>query len=292
MKAIIFGVNGQDGYYLSQLLEKKNIKVIGVAPSGKNCIKGDVSNIKFVENLIKKYKPQYIFHLAAISSTSHNFLFDNHKIICTGSLNILESSRIYCPDTKIFLSGSAMQFKNIGKPINEKNIFDASSAYSLARIHSTYAARYYRNKFKMKIYIGFFFNHDSPLRTEQHINKRIIESVKRIKNGSEEKIEIGDLEAKKEFNFAGDIVEAIWRLINQEKIYEVVIGSGKAYGIKYFIEYCFKKTRKNWKDYVIIKHDFSPEYKILVSDPKLIKSMGWKPKTNFDQLVKMMLRDN
>ncbi len=289
MKAIIFGVSGQDGYYLSKLLEKENIKVIGVCPSGKNCIKGDVSNIKFVENLIKKHKPEYIFHLAAISSTSHNFLFDNHKIICMGSLNILESSRIYCPNTKIFLSGSAMQFKNIGKPINEKVVFDASSAYSLARIHSTYAARYYRDKFNMKIYIGYFFNHDSPLRTEQHINKRIAESVKRIKNGSEEKIEIGDLKAKKEFNFAGDIVEAVWILVNQEKKYEAVVGSGEAHSIEDFIKHCFSEINKNWRDYVIVKAGFASDYKILVSDPMLIKSIGWKPKTNFNQLVKMML---
>jgi len=291
MKAVIFGIGGQDGYYLSELLKRQKIEIISVNITGENCINGDVVDYPFVEDLIKKNQPDYVFDFAAISSTRHDFLFENHKAISTGTLNILESVRLHCPKTKVFLSGSALQFENSGEPINEKTPFEASSPYSIARIQSVYAGRYYRKKFGMDVYFGYFFNHDSPLRTEQHINKKIAEAVKRITEGSNEKIEIGDLEAKKEFNFAGDIVDAIWVLVNQKNVYEAVIGSGKAYSVQEFIECCFKKIDKDWHDYVVVKQDFVPDYEILVSDPKLIRSLGWEPKVDFQQMVDMMMDD-
>jgi len=197
-------------------------------------------------------------------------------------LNILESVKLHSPGTKVFLSGSAMQFKNKGVPIDEQTPFDASSPYSVARIHSIYSGRYFRNSFGLKVYAGYFFNHDSPLRTEQHLNQKIAATAKRVAKGSQEKLEIGNIEVQKEFNFAGDIVEAIWALVNQEQIFEAVIGSGEAHSIREWIEYCFKKVGLKWQDFVIPNKNFIPEYEILVSNPKLIKSIGWKPKNSFN----------
>ena len=289
MKAIIFGVNGQDGYYLSKLLEKNEVKVIGISKSGINCTMGDVSDFNFVKKIIKKHKPEYIFNFAVISSREHKFLFDNHNTVSTGTLNILECTRLHCPKTKVFLSGSALHFKNTGKPITEKTPFEAKSPYSVARIHSVYAARYYRYKFNLNIYIGYFFNHGSPLRKESHLSKMNAEAVKRIGRGSSEKIEIGDRNAKKEFNFAGDIVEAIWILVNQDKIHEAVIGSGKAYSVRDFVKNCFQKFNKDWQEHVITKNDCRSEYRTLVSDPKLIKKLGWRPKVSFDKIISLMV---
>jgi len=189
----------------------------------------------------------------------------------------------------VFLSGSAMQFKNEGLPIDEKTPFEARSPYAVARIQSVYAGRYYRSAFGMRVYVGYFFNHDSPLRTERHINQKIISVVKRIASGSRETLELGNLDVKKEFNYAGDIVEAVWALINQDNVYEAVIGSGIAYSIKDWVEYCFKKANRNWQDFVVLKNGFVPEYKILVSNPQVIKSVGWTPKVNFYQLADMMM---
>ncbi|EKD26160.1 MAG: hypothetical protein ACD_79C01332G0002 [uncultured bacterium] len=289
MKALIFGANGQDGYYLNQLLINNNIKVIGVSDCPDNWIRGDVGNFNFVEEIIKNNHPDYIFHFAAVSTTRHETLFDNHHAISTGTINILECVKIHYPAAKVFLSGSAMQFKNEGLPIDEETPFDANSAYSVARIHSVYAGRYYRQTFGINVYSGYFFNHDSPLRTEQHVNKKITAAVVRIAKGNSEKLELGNVDVRKEFNYAGDIVDAVWMLVNQDKIYEAVIGSGKAYSIKDWTEYCFKTVNKNWKDYVITKQDFVPEYEILVSNPKLIKSLGWQPKVDFYQLAEMMM---
>ena len=288
MKAIIFGACGQDGYYLTALLENKQIEVIGIARKGTEII-GDVSDFNFVESQIKYHKPEYIFHLAANSTTSHNALFENHKAISTGTLNILESTRVHCSGAKVFLSGSAMQFVNKGKPIDEQSPFEGSSPYSIARIQSLYAARYYRKTFGLKVYFGYFFNHDSPSRADRHVNQKIAQAVIRISRGAYEKIELDNIEVQKEFNYAGDVIEAVWILVNQSIVYEAVIGCGKAYSIKEWLEYCFNRVNLNWNDFVTIKKGFKPEYQILVSNPKLIMSIGWKPKVDFYQLADMML---
>lgn len=287
MKSIIFGISGQDGFYLSSLLEKNGIEVIG--SSRTQGVKGDIGNFKFVQNLISEYKPDFIFHLAADSSTSHSNLFQNHNSISTGTLNILESCRSCSPNSRIFLAGSAMQFENDGTPIDEKTPFSGSSPYSVARIHSTYLGRYYREKFGMKIFTGFLFNHDSPRRSENHINQKIVKTIKRIKSGEDIKLEIGSLEVQKEFNFAGDVVEAIWKLVNQDTIFECVIGSGISKSIQDWIEVCFRIAGMNWEDHTTISSQFVPEYNCLVSCPKTIKEIGWEPKNNFLDLANKMM---
>jgi len=290
MKALIFGITGQDGHYLAALLQKRNIEVIGVSRTNGD-LQGNVADYLFVESIIKKYQPTYIFHFAANSSTRHDTLFDNHNAISTGTLNILECVRLYCPASKVFLSGSAMQFKNEGLPINEKTPFEASSPYSVARIQSVYAGRYYRSVFGLRVYFGYFFNHDSPLRSERHVNQKIVSSVKRIAQGSSEKLEIGNIEVKKEFNYAGDVVDAVWILVNQDVVFEAVIGCGETHSIQEWTEYCFKKINKNWEDYVMLKDNFIPDYKILVSDSKLIQSLGWQPKVDFYKLADLMMEN-
>ena len=231
MKALIFGISGQDGYFLTELLRKKNIQIIGVSRSYGDLI-GYVGDYSFVESILKHHQPNYIFHFAANSTTNHSALFDNHNAISTGTLNILECVRLHCPTAKVFLSGSAMQFKNKGVPIDEQTPFEASSPYSIARIQSVYAGRYYRSAFGLLVYFGYFFNHDSPLRSEKHVNQKIVSSVKRIANGSTEKLELGNIDVKKEFNYAGDIVEAVWVLVNQDTVFEAIIGSGDAHSIQ------------------------------------------------------------
>lgn len=289
MNSLIFGINGQDGYYLKHILEKENIVVYGVSRSDGYWIKGNVVDFNSVEALVKQLQPKYIFHFAANSTTRHDVLFENHEAISTGTLNILESVRLHCPKTKVFLSGSAVQFQNNGLPIDEQTPFEASSAYSVARIQSVYAGRYFRNKFGMQVYVGFFFHHDSPLRSEYHVNQKIAKAVQRIARGSVEKIELHNIEVQKEFNYAGDVMEAAWILVNQNKVYEAVIGSGKAYSIKDWLIYCFKSINRNWQDFVTVENNYVPEYKILVSNPQLIMSLGWQPKVNFSQLAENML---
>ena len=287
MKAIIFGINGQDGYYLNQLLQQQCCEVIGVSRSG-NYLRTNIADYDEVSDLIKTYTPDYIFHFAANSTTQHAALFENHSAIATGTLNILEAVRNCSPFSKVFISGSALQFKNDDTPVKETNPFEARDAYSISRIQSVYAARYFRS-LGVQAYVGYFFNHDSPLRTERHITKKITETVKRIQQGSSEKLKIGDASVIKEWSFAGDIVKAVWTLVNQNEIWEANIGSGLGYSIEEWIEVCFSIIHKNWKKHVLQKPDFIADYHSLVSDPSLIYSLGWKPEISFEDLARMMI---
>lgn len=289
MKALIFGINGQDGYYLSELLALNSIDVAGVSRSDGNWIKGDIADFSFTQSLISTYQPDYIFHFAARSTTQHSALFDNHDAISTGTINILESVKLHCPGARVFLSGSAMQFENHDLPIDENTPFEAKSSYAIARIHSTYAGRYYRQVFGIKVYTGYFFNHDSPLRKEQHVNKKITNAINRIAQGSTEKLVLGNVDVQKEFNYAGDMVAAVWTLVNQDFIFEAVIGSGEAHSIREWTEYCFAKINQKSDDFIEIQSNFVPEYQILVCNPTLIKSLGWHPKVDFYQLADMMM---
>ena len=287
MTAIIFGANGQDGYYLTNLLRQKGHKVIGVARSRENSTT-DITSYQAVASLVKNSSPDYIFHLAANSTTRHDALFENHQTIGNGSINILEAVKNFSPLTKVFISGSGLQFVNEDQPIKETDAFEARDAYSVSRIHSVFAARYYRG-LGLKVYAGYFFNHDSPRRTERHMAKKITEAVKRIATGSDEKLVIGDISVIKEWTYAGDVVKGIMTLVSQENIYEANIGSGLGYSIEEWLDTCFKIIGTDWKEHVILQSGFIPEYKMLVSDPSLIASLGWKPEVSFKQLAQMMI---
>ena len=287
MKAIIFGANGQDGYYLTELLQQQHFEVIKVGrtvtENGLNLL--DMESIcRYLQN----EKPEYIFHLAANSTTRHDVLFENHATISTGTFNILEAVKRCSPETKVFISGSGLQFENQDKPIKESDRFEARDPYSVSRIQSVYAARYYR-RLGIKVYVGYFFNHDSPRRSERHMAQKIAAFAKRIGEGSAETLEIGDISVIKEWTYAGDVVKGIMTLVQQDKIFEANIASGLGYSIEDWLYVCFKQIGKNWKDFVVLKNDFKPEYKSLVADPTLIFSLGWKPEISFEDLAQMMI---
>ena len=287
MKAIIFGANGQDGYYLIKLLQSKNVEVTGVSRSG-SFLRTDITNFDEVTALIKKLKPEYIFHLAANSTTRHDAIFENHETIATGTLNILEAVKQFSVDTKVFISGSGLQFLNEGKPIKESDAFAANDAYSISRIQSVYAARYFRS-LGIKVYVGYFFNHDSPLRSERHVTKKISAAAQRIAGGSKEKLEIGDMSVIKEWSYAGDIVKGIWLLVNQDKVFEANIGSGKGHSIREWVEECFNYIGKDYQDYLIKNLNFITVHKKLISDNSLILSLGYKVEIQFHDLAKRMI---
>lgn len=290
MKAIIFGVNGQDGYYLNLKLAALGITVIGVSRSGEGALRTNMADYTEVSSLIKEHQPDYIFHLAANSTTRHDAMFENHSTISTGTLNLLESARVFSPHTKIFISGSGLQFKNAGTPIRETDPFDARDAYSVSRIHSVYAARYFRS-LGIKTYVGYFFNHDSPRRSKRHVARKIASAVARIRDGSEEQIDVGDVDVVKEWSFAGDIVDGIWMLVNQDEVFEANISSGIGYSILDWINVCFELIGKDHKPYIKQIPGFHAEYRQLVSNASLIRSLGFQPKVSFRELAQRMINE-
>lgn len=287
--ALIFGANGQDGNYLSQLLQEQGIEVAGVSRGG-NWLHTDISDFSAVSAIVRQNRPAYIFHLAANSTTRHEAMFENHETICTGTLNILEAVKQFSPDSKVFLSGSGLQFRNTGKPIKETDAFEATSAYAVSRIQSVYAARYYRSM-GIKTYVGYFFNHESPLRPERHMSKKIACLARRVAAGSDERIEIGDISVRKEWAFAGDIVKGVWTLVQQDSVFEAAIGSGLAYSIEEWLAECFGVIGMDWRPHVSIPGHFKAEYEVLVSDPSTLFSLGWQPSVSFSSLAKMMVTE-
>jgi GDPmannose 4,6-dehydratase len=287
VKALIFGANGQDGYYLSEACRKRGIEVIGVSRSGP-WVRGDVACPEFVEKLVRSHSPEIIFHLAAASTTRHDAIYENHTTIGTGTINILESVRRWFPGSKVFITGSGLQFVNKGQPISETDPFDHSSSYTAVRNYSVYLSRYFRN-LGIRTYVGYLFHHESPLRSPEHVSQKIAQTVRRIAGGNEEVLELGDISVRKEWTFAGDIAEGIMTLIGQDKVFEATIGSGHAYSIKNWLEECFKLINKDWRHYAREKKNFKAEYQLLVSNPTTINSLGWRATTTIGELAKIML---
>jgi GDPmannose 4,6-dehydratase len=287
MISVIFGANGQDGYYLADLLRSLGHNVIGVSRGG-DYLRTNISSFDEVAELVRVHHPNFIFHLAADSTTKHEAMFANHSTISTGTLNILEAVRLYQPGCKVFISGSGLQFENHDRPIKETDPFEARDPYSVSRIQSVFAARYFR-RLGIKAYVGYLFNHDSPRRSERHMAQKIAAAVRRIANGSAEMIEVGDRNTIKEWTFAGDVVRGIWHLVSQEVVMEANIGSGKGYSIQDWINVCFQLIGKNPEIHVIDVPGFKAEYKQLVSDSSLMKSIGFSADTSFEELAKMML---
>jgi GDPmannose 4,6-dehydratase len=287
-KAIIFGANGQDGFYLIQLLKNKGIEVIGVSRSG-DFLKTDIGSMEEVSTLIQKEQPHFVFHLAANSTTRHDAMFENHRTISTGTFNVLEAVRLHAPNAKVFISGSGLQFQNLDLPIKETDPFEARDAYSVSRIQSVYAARYFRT-LGVKAYVGYFFNHDSPRRSERHMAQKIAAYASRLSKGvAQDKLSIGDLSVVKEWTFAGDVVHGIWLLINQDDIFEANISSGDGHSILEWTELCFSLMGADYRDHVVEATGFKAEYKQLISDNSLIRSLGFQSEISFPQLAQMMI---
>lgn len=284
---VIFGANGQDGYYLAELYRNKGYEVFGYSRSAPSLV-CDVGQSEHVEEIIRLHEPDIVFHLAADSTTRHSALFANHRTIGSGSINILDAVYRLRPGCKVFLTGSGLQFVNTGASIHESDPFDARNAYAIERIYSTYAARYFRS-LGIQVYVGYLFHHESPLRKPGHVSQQIAQAVKRIASGSNEKLEIGDMSVEKEWAFAGDIAAGIATLVEQDTVFEAVIGTGKGYTIETWLDLCFGFIDKDWKQYVVLQAGFSPEYSRLVSNPQTIRSLGWKTKFDIHDLAKFMI---
>jgi GDPmannose 4,6-dehydratase len=286
-KAIIFGASGQTGTYLGEVLDRRGYDVIKSSRTSSSC-PVDIADFVGVEKLIATQRPDLIFHLAARSTTRHEALFDNHDAISTGTLNVLEAAKRHVLGARVFITGSGVQFVNLGKPINEETPFEASSPYAVARIHSVYAARYYR-RLGLATYVGYLFHHESPLRPGPHVSQKVARAACAIASGKETSLELGDLTVTKEWTFAGDVAEGMVTLLQQDRVFEAVIGSGEGHTIEDWVETCFSAVGLDWYRYVSVIPGFLPEYKFLVSDPQRIRSLGWKPKTSFSELAKLMI---
>jgi GDPmannose 4,6-dehydratase len=286
VKAVVFGANGQDGHYLIEELRQRGFEVVGISRSGP-WQRGDVSRRQEVDDVLRALRPGLIFHLAANSTTRHEALFENHETISTGTLNVLEAARQHCPEARVFLAGSGMQFRNDGQPIDEETPFEAGSPYAVARIQSVYAARYFRSR-GLRAYVGYLFHHDSPRRGPRHLSQLVVSAVRRIAGGSAEVLELNDVSVVKEWTFAGDVARAMLTLVEQDTVFEAVIGSGEGHSVQDWVERCFAIAGLRWQDHVRAGNGRG-DFARMTSNPARMKSLGWSPQVGFDQLAAMMM---
>ena len=327
-KALITGITGQDGAYLAKLLLDKGYKVHGTvrrSTSEKflnlkhlnvyeriNFCDFDLLELSNIQNVIKKTKPDEIYHLAAQSfvPTSFQVPIVTTDINALGTLRILDSINSINKKIKFYQASTSEMFgKVVDIPQSEKTPFHPRSPYGVSKLFSHWITVNYRESYNLHASSGILFNHESPLRGTEFVTKKITSALSRIKLGSKEILEVGNINAKRDWGYAGDYVQAMWLMLQQKKPNDYVISTGKTHSVRDFIqltldylEFDYKWTGKgmnekvlnnaNGKTIIRINKDFfrPAEVDLLIGNSnKARKVLKWKPTTNLKKLVKLMV---
>lgn len=308
-KAFITGITGQDGSYLAEFLLKKGYKVYGLkrrtaTPNIENIrhikkeielIPGDVQDLYSLIKAFKTVQPDEVYNLAAQSyvGTSWDQPILTGTVTALGVLNMLEAARLTAPDAKFYQASSSEMFgKAVEIPQKETTPFYPRSPYAAAKVYGHWMTVNYRESYSLFACSGILFNHESPRRGLEFVTRKISDGVAKIKLGLEKELKLGNLEAKRDWGYAGDYVEAMWLMLQQEKPDDYVIATGETHTVKEFVSTAFRHVGLDWRDYVIQDPKlFRPaEVDILLGDAsKAQKKLNWKPKVSFEELVKMMV---
>ncbi len=309
-KALITGITGQDGSYLAEFLLEKGYEVFGLVRRNSignfsriehirdkiTLLDGDISDVSSIISVIKKVQPDEIYNLAAQSFVGTSFVEPilTSEVTGIGALNIYESVRLIKPDTKIYQASSSEMFGKVREiPQSEKTPFYPRSPYGVAKVFAHHAAVNYRESYDMFIASGILFNHESPRRGEEFVTRKISMGVAKIHLGLADSIVLGNLDAKRDWGFAGDYVDAMWRMLQQEKADDFVIGTGETHSVREFLDEAFAVVGiSDWSKYVVTDPKFlrPAEVDLLVADPRKAEEvLKWKPKVSFKELVKLMV---
>ena len=314
--ALITGITGQDGSYLTEFLLKKGYTVYGLVRRASSfntgridhlyqdphephprlrLVYGDLNDASSLNRIIKTLKPVEIYNLAAQSHVKVSFEIPEYTAEVTGlgTIRLLEAIRDCGLKTKFYqASSSEMYGKVLETPQTEDTPFYPRSPYAAAKVYAYWITVNYREGYNMFACNGILFNHESPRRGETFVTRKITMALARIKLGLQKKLYLGNLDSKRDWGFAGDYVEAMWLMLQQDKPQDFVIATGETHSVKEFLEEAFGYADLNWKKYVEIdKRYFRPtEVDLLLGDAgKARKVLKWKPKVNFKQLVHMMV---
>ena len=315
-KALITGITGQDGSYLAEFLIKKGYTVYGIIrrsssfntqridhlyqdPHEKsrklNLVYGDLNDASSLNLLIKSICPDEIYNLGAQSHVKVSFEVPEYTAEVTGlgTIRLLEAIRDSGVKTKFYqASSSEMYGKVCQTPQNELTPFYPRSPYGAAKVYAYWMTVNYREAYNMFASNGILFNHESPRRGETFVTRKITMALARIKQGLQDKLYLGNLDAKRDWGFAGDYVEAMWLMLQQPQADDFVIATGETHSVREFLQEAFDYAKLNWKKYVVIdKKYFRPtEVDFLLGDSsKARRVLKWTPKVNFKQLVRMMV---
>lgn len=314
-KALITGATGQDGSYLAEFLLSKGYIVHGLIrrASTFNTVRidhlyadphekkkkltlyyADLSDGGQLSNMIHKIRPDEIYHLAAQSHVRVSFDMPEYtgNIVALGTTRLLEAIRQSGIKTKFYNASSSEIFGNAPAPQNELTSFYPRSPYAVAKLYAHWMVRNYREGYKIFAVGGILFNHESPRRGETFVSRKITRAVARIKAGLEEKLYLGNLAAKRDFGFAPEYVEVMWKMLQLSQPEDFVIGTGESHTVRDFVQEAFAYVGMDWKKYVKIdSHYFRPtEVNNLIADiSKAKKKLKWQPKVTFSELVKIMV---
>jgi GDPmannose 4,6-dehydratase len=314
-KAFLTGITGQDGSYLAELLLNKGYEVHGLIrrsssfnteridhlyhdfhdPDARLFLHyGDLSVSAQLMDLLHSIKPDEIYNLGAQSHVRVSFDMPEYTgdVTALGTLRILEAIRKTGIKTKFYQASSSEMFGAASPPQDENTVFQPRSPYAAAKVYSYYICQNYRDAYGIFSTNGILFNHESPRRGETFVTRKITRAATQIKLGLKDKLFLGNLEAKRDWGFAGDYVEAMWLMLQQEKPDDFVIATGETHSVREFAERVFKKLDLDYKKYVEIdKRYFRPtEVDALLGDAtKAKKLLGWQPKVSFEKLIDMMI---
>ena len=315
-KAMITGITGQDGSYLAEFLIKKGYTVYGIIrrsssfntqriehlyqdPHEKdrklNLVYGDLNDASSLNILIRNIRPDEIYNLGAQSHVKVSFEIPEYTAEVTGlgTTRFLEAIRDSGVKTKFYQASSSEMYGKVAHtPQNELTPFYPRSPYGAAKVYAYWMTVNYREAYNMFACNGILFNHESPRRGETFVTRKITMALARIKLGLQKNLYLGNLEAKRDWGFAGDYVEAMWLMLQQSKPQDFVIATGETHSVKEFLQEAFDYAKLDWKKYVKIdKRYLRPtEVDLLLGDSsKARRILKWKPKVNFKQLVRMMV---
>jgi len=310
-KVLILGVTGQDGSFIARLLLKKGYIVHGlVRKSATGNLKniedllkvknfythpGDLLDLFSIERIIRKIKPQEIYNFADQDHVRWSFEIPSYSFdVTAGSVvKILDIIRDCSPKSKFFQPFSSNIFGNSNKRTqNEKENFSPLSIYALGKVAAFYACQMYREVYKLKIYGAIFYNHESEIRPEEYVTRKITKSVARIYYGRQKKLYLGDIKSKIDWGYSKDYVKAAFKIMQLAKPDVFVIGSGKSYSVEYFVKKCFEYVGLDCKKYLRVnKNLFRPsKNKTLVADTsKAKKKFNFKIETKLDELISIMM---
>ncbi|HNV56275.1 MAG TPA: GDP-mannose 4,6-dehydratase [Smithellaceae bacterium] len=314
-KALITGITGQDGSYLAEFLLGKGYEVHGLIrrsstfntdridhlyrdfhdPNAKLFLHfGDLSVSGQIMDLLASIRPDEIYHLGAQSHVRVSFDMPEYTgdITGLGTLRILESIRKTGIKTKFYQASSSEMFGAAPPPQSEKTLFQPRSPYAAAKVYAYHIVQNYRDAYGIFATNGILFNHESPRRGETFVTRKITRAATQIKLGLKDKLYLGNLEAKRDWGFAGDFVEAMWLMLQQDKPDDYVIATGETHSVREFAEKVFSKLGLDYAKYVAVDaRYFRPtEVDVLLGDAsKARKALGWQPRVSFDELVDMMI---
>jgi len=330
-RALITGITGQDGYYLSKLLAKKGYKVYGLVRRSSNdsfirfknnpellksinVIYGNIRDASSIRKALEISKPDEIYNLAALSDVGVSFQCpeETFDINYYGVGRLVKEARKTNPKVRIYQASTSEMFGKTPPPQDEESLFQPVSPYAEAKLkaHRDYVVGY-RKKYNLFICSGILFNHESPLRGDNFVTRKITKSLAKIKLGSQDCLELGNLGAKRDWGFAGDYVEAMYKMLQRKKPEDFVVATGKSHSVKDFVDSSAKALNiklywegeglkqlardKHGKIIVKVNEKFyrPSEVQSLRSDAvKARKVLGWRPKVSFEELVTMMAKSD